>query len=366
MTPDDTAVVGAACCFPSGPTLDLAGVAVRSRLCLTRTHPTYRDVTGMAVRLSYFPAESPGFERFDAARWGLLARHTLAQLTRSMWSARARLRQSPRWLWLVVPDHRRPAIPAGLDESLRTALRHDLWDWERVSIVHGGHAAGLLALQEAHEVLCESSRSPTAGLSPVAVVIAVESAIDAGALAWLDAQERLHGSGVAAASGYRAQPYGRVPGEGAAAVALMAASSIDDASPAPWAGLAACATSLEASNEADGGLCTGIGLTDAAATALTRAGAGLQRVRVVYTDLNGETSRANEFGFVTLRLSDQLVDGWTCREPAIASGDLHCASSLMHVALSAHCLRRNPGDSPHLVLASSDDSLRGAAVLTRA
>lgn len=364
MIVPDTTIVGAACCFPSGPTIDLADVALRNRLCLTRAHPSYHDVTGAAVRLSYFPAESPAIERFDAARWGLLARHALAQLTQTLWASRETFWRSPRWLWVVLPDKRRPGIPIGLSESVRASLGHELWEWERVSFVHGGHAAGLLALQQARKALMEFQPAGATSDPPLAVVIAVESAIGVDALAWLDAQQLLHGAGITGAMDYRPQPHGRVPGEGSAAIALMVQSPEDGTALAPWARLAGCATAFEPTSEAEEtGPCTGMGLSEAATEAVAEG--DVPPIAVVYTDLNGETVRSNEFGFATVRLGSRLVDGWARRQPALASGDLHCASSLTHVALSAYGIAHKSGDVPHLILASSDDSLRGAIVLTR-
>jgi 3-oxoacyl-[acyl-carrier-protein] synthase-1 len=73
-------ILGASCAFPSGPSLPLADAALRSQLSLLQYHPQYLDSAGAAPRISCFP-DPPSF---DAARWGWLARHALAQLTQSL------------------------------------------------------------------------------------------------------------------------------------------------------------------------------------------------------------------------------------------------------------------------------------------
>jgi 3-oxoacyl-[acyl-carrier-protein] synthase-1 len=53
----------------------------------------------------------------------------------------------------------------------------------------------------------------------------------------------------------------------------------------------------------------------------------------------------------------------THQTPALVSGDLGAASAITHTALAAWSSHTQPDGTTHLILASSDDPLRGALVL---
>jgi 3-oxoacyl-[acyl-carrier-protein] synthase-1 len=73
----------------------------------------------------------------------------------------------------------------------------------------------------------------------------------------------------------------------------------------------------------------------------------------------------DQFGFTALRISERLCEDWQRHTPALISGDVGSASALLHVALSANLLRRPENRTQtHLLLSSSDDSLRSALVLS--
>jgi len=192
-------------------------------------------------------------------------------------------------------------------------------------------------------------------------VLAVEAGLSREALYWLDLQGLLHGACVPHHGQLRQNPYGRVPGEGAAAIALSASAQY---APLSWARLLGCATADEAVTHASPQACTGQGLTQAARQAIDQARAlSPAKVGHLIADLNGEPYRADQFGFTALRLGPSLSPDWQRSVPALASGDLHSASALAHVALAAYGQYRRPQTNHTLVLASSDDTLRAAAVL---
>lgn len=62
--------------------------------------------------------------------------------------------------------------------------------------------------------------------------------------------------------------------------------------------------------------------------------------------------------------AERLHENWQRHTPALISGDVGNASALLHVALSANLLRQQEHRTQtHLLLSSSDDSLRAALVL---
>ncbi|MFC4158975.1 hypothetical protein [Chitinimonas lacunae] len=348
MTPAIT-IVAAACGFPSGPTMELADTAVRSQLSLLQAHPHYLDRAGIPAKVSCFPAEQP----FAAARWETLALAALDNLTcrleRQLGSDRP---WPPSLLWLVLPDpNHRPALPAGLFERLSSAVRRSPLPWETIEPVLGGHAAGMTALGQAAAALAQR---PDA----LAVILAVEADLSADALTWLDLQALLHGAHEPWRGRFRPQPYGRIPAEGAAALAL---ARLNDPV-AGWATLLGCATAAEPMTYRCPEPCTGLGLTQAVRQALSQAGS-INPIDCVLADLNGEPYRADQYGFTALRLSDVLQADWQTLTPALASGDLGSASAIAHLALAAYSLWQRPQAGTQLVLASSDDPLRGAALL---
>jgi hypothetical protein len=87
-------------------------------------------------------------------------------------------------------------------------------------------------------------------------------------------------------------------------------------------------------------------------------------VPMLRVDLNGEPYRADQFGFMGLRLSDWLKDNWKTFMPATVFGDLGCASSVAHMALAAQWLA-DPANQQqtHLLLSASDDEQRSAVIL---
>lgn len=343
-------ILGAACAFPSGPSIALADAAVRSQLALLQYHPEYLDSAGSAPRISCFP-DQPSFH---SSRWALLARHALAQLTQALVPQWPALHTAPRLLWLVLPDATRLGMPTGLLEQVAAAVQHELWPWQSIQLVGGGHAAGIAALVAARQAL---NVQPDA----LAVVLAVEAGLSREALHWLDLQGLLHGAYVPHHSHLRRNTYGRVPGEGAAAIALSALAQL---APLSWARLQGCATAEEPVTHTSPQPCTGQGLTRAARQAIEQARQYSQAlIGHLVADLNGEPYRADQFGFTALRLGHSLTPDWQHSLPALASGDLNSASALTHVALAAYGLQQRPQGNHTLVLASSDDTLRGAAVL---
>lgn len=344
-------IAAAACTFPSGPTLELADAAVRAQLSLLQRHPEYIDQAGEHCRGSFFPIDAP----FDAARWASLARASLEQLAMSMeQSLPSVVQQRPCVLWLVLPDAtKRLGMPDGLVETVMRGVQEGPFRWEHVVPHTGGHAAGIAALREASDYL--STRPDT-----LAVVLGVESGLSREAMMWLDMQSLLHGARHGHQTRIHPEPYGRIPGEGAAAVALTGFVPRSNG----WARLLGTGIAEEPVTHASDGVCTGAGLTRAARGAIEQAqGYGANQVSSITADLNGEPYRADQFGFTALRLSRFLAPQWQRTLPALASGDLNAASSVAHVALAAYTAKRQQQAAAQLVLASSDDPLRGAAVI---
>jgi 3-oxoacyl-[acyl-carrier-protein] synthase I len=345
-------VLAAACMFPSGPRIELADTAVRGQLALLRRHPEYFDSAGINVRSSFFPIDIP----FSTLRWAALADSVLSQLAFALDRAGApSSARNPCLLWLVLPNcESRPGIPDDLVEALTSSLERSAFHWEHIEIRAGGHATGVAALRDATDALASRPNA-------LAVVMGVESGLSCESLMWLDMQSLLHGAHRPYQGGFRGEPYGRVPGEGAAAIAITGHAT---GAERPWAQLLGASTADEPITHSSGGVCTGAGLTRAAMQAFDLGQEYSPKpIGRITVDLNGEPYRADQFGFAALRLAKRLTPHWQRVVPALASGDLNSASAIAHVALAAYENLRRPRHATHLVLASSDDPLRGAVLL---
>ncbi|NMG68830.1 beta-ketoacyl synthase [Parazoarcus communis] len=348
-------VLAAGCVFPSGPSLALAEVAVRASLCLTRRHPCYVDRCGHPVRCSVFPTQPEPLRR-----WFELADAALFDLaTHLPETVLPHLRERAIALWLVLPDADRPGLPPALITRLVQALEPN---WAQIEVVTGTHAATAIAITSAG-IWIEQRHRP-------ALVLAIDSPHAADTLAGLEARGLVHGARTPYRGLARANPYGRIPGEAAAALLLGPRGG----TPA-WCHLAGLGTAAEPLTFDTEGPCVGAGLSAAAHAALEAAGPAGTRIGHLIHDANGEPYRADEFGFTALRLAEHLAPGWRRTTPALASGDLMSASLATHLAIAAWQLRTDPapplrhGTTPDrntLVLASSDEPLRAALVLTPA
>lgn len=344
-----TDILAAGCVFPSGPGIGLADVALRTGLALVRRHPFFVDRCGHRVQVSCF--DEPGLG-FDAARWPALAEAGLSDLVAQLEEPSAdELRQRPWQAWLVLPDAARGADPERLYQWIEPVLANWPYALERVTVHVGGHAAGAAAVAAA-AAACQAEPNL------VALVLAVDSQLNADALSALEQRRFLHAAREPYEGAARANPYGRIPGEGAAALVLSAQSAQQ-----PWSRLLGVALGQEPNGAGRPEPCTGIGLTDTARRAIAASGLGDASLSTLTHDATGEPYRADEFGFVALRLARRLAPDYQRITPALASGDLGAASAVAHVALRAWRCHRQPDGSAHLILSSSDDPLRGSIVL---
>lgn len=357
-------ILGAACRFASGPNLALADAALRSCLALPSRHPFYVDRGGARVRVNLLPELGSDF---GAGRLSQLGGSVLGELIRSLVVEQLPpIARRQRALWLVLPSVDRPGVAPQLADEVRAGIQDSRFDPVQVRLVRGGHAAGIHALGQAARHAAESG--------DLCIVLAVDGWGHPKALQWLEDHRALHGAQALYEGQLRSNAYGRVPGEAAAAVALWSSDgarvpglsrTIEWPRLRPWAVLRSSALAEECATLGSGQPCLGKGLTEAAMQACDAARLPKACVAEVVTDFNGEPYRGDELGFTTLALSDRLAPTHRRRSPAMCSGDVGAASAVLHVALAAYAMRHRQQHqhSTELVLASSDDTLRAAAVL---
>lgn len=337
-------IIAAGCAFPSGPTLALADIALRTSLSLTRIHPFCVDRRGFPVKTSHF--SQPELD-FSVVRWQILADNALQDALQYAPFART----LPSRLWLVLPPAERAGVPPQLVQTLTTTLGAELPGCRDVTICRGSHAEGIAAIEQAMQPL-------TVVEHRIDIVLAVDTWQHPEALMWLEQEQLLHGSYQAAGPEARPNPYGRVPGEGAAVIILAT-----DSGQHGWCAIDGIATAQEHILRNDDRPCIGLGLTQAARMAISQS--KTRHIRHVVTDINGEPYRSDEYGFTALRLNASLNEQIERIAPVLTTGDLGCASAITHMALTALQLKQSSinADEHHLILSSSDDERRSAMVL---
>jgi len=248
----------------------------------------------------------------------------------------------------------RPGRPDELDANLRAALlRHFPDRFHGVATFSSGHAAGLLAADAACRKIAQ-------GAFDACVVAGVDSYLAPSSLTWLEENEQLHGAGVLN------NAWGFIPGEAAGAIILMERGSIDRLGLTPLAHLLSVGTAFEPNGIKSRSVCIGEGLTAAFRQAVAAVPSGA-KVTDMFCDMNGETYRANEFGFACLRTKEWFESPSDFVAPADCWGDISAASGPLGVLLAATTFAKTDSKGAYaMVWASSESGERAAAVLQAA
>ena len=214
-----------------------------------------------------------------------------------------------------------------------------------VAPVVDGHAGGLLALENAVRQLRQ-------GEAPLCLV--------GGADSWLSPEllDTLDRAGHLRSPEHR---WGFTPGEGAGFCLLTTGASARRLGLPPLAELVSVATARENKLKGTRTICLGEGLTAAFRRVLD------PRLRVThsYCDFNGETYRADEYGFAICRTSECFENASSFTAAADCWGDVGAASGPLALALPIVAWSRGYArGSINLVWSSSAGSpLRAAALL---
>lgn len=214
-----------------------------------------------------------------------------------------------------------------------------------IEMVLDGHAGGLLALENA----CLQLRRGEAFLC---LVGGADSWLDLERLEAIDFGGRLHSVNYS---------WGFTPGEGAGFCLVTTGATARRLGLPPLAELLAVATAQELKLMGTQTVCIGEGLTAAFRGVLNSR----YPVAHSYCDFNGETYRADEYGFTICRTREYFDDPGSFTAPAECWGDVGAASGPLALALPlAAWNRRYAKGSVTLSWSSSARTpLRGAALL---
>jgi 3-oxoacyl-[acyl-carrier-protein] synthase I len=314
-----------------GETLATSITAARARASGLMTHPFLVDEQGelmVTAQATYIDPSLSG-----VARMTKLTRLTVGQLT-----ALRDLASLDVDLIVCLPEPR----PGWNTED--SALVVEVLKGSGLNVVSElvlalGSAGCARAMEAAARNLAEHPQRPV-------LIACIDSWIHPETLEWLDSMSLLHSD---------SNRWGFVPSEAAGLILV-------GAKPGTGHRIAGYGCAEEPNPANTGRLCVGDGLSEAMRSAL-RGVPALQRVERIYTDMNGEPSRAEEYGFACLRVGRAVLDAENFVAPADCWGDIGAASIPLLLAMACS---EGEGASPyHLVTGSSPGGLRGAILAER-
>ncbi|MCY1041608.1 hypothetical protein OV208_09815 [Corallococcus sp. bb12-1] len=216
-----------------------------------------------------------------------------------------------------------------------------------VMTIGRGHAGAMLAIEQ---VARESSN----GRDALFLVAGADSYHHAETFIWLERGRRFAQPGVRG---------GFTPGEGAGCLALMSAGLRRRLRLPRLAVVRGVSTAQERQLRDSSTGSFGVGMAQAVEGAM--AGLDLPREGIddLYTDINGERYRSEEWGFAALR-TPSVWKSAGYRAPSDCWGDVGAASGVLGGILAVRAFARGYARGPRaMVLAGSDGGLRGALAL---
>jgi len=239
----------------------------------------------------------------------------------------------------------RAGVTRGLARRLQDLVAaHPTGRSVQLSIIEGGHSAGLTAM-------IRSAQRVASGAASVAIGGGVDSLLDPDGLECFEADERLHTG---------RNPWGFIPGEAACFCAVM---NGDEARRRQLHGvqIVGFGEAIERHNIFADTVCTGEGLVCAIEQALA---AGDKPIDHTICDLNGEPYRADEYSFALIRLRPRFSAAHTFATPADCWGDAGAASGPLFALLATAQHAGQYAAGPRtLIWTSSDSGERAAMVL---
>jgi len=216
---------------------------------------------------------------------------------------------------------------------------------EQLELVFEGHAGGFLALERAVKQLKKGDAS-------ICFVGGADSWLSPERLEALDVGSRLHSVD---------QSWGFTPAEGACFSAIATGETVKNLNLKPYAELISVATAEESKLLGTETICIGKGLTSTFHKVLNSA----DIVEHCYCDFNGETYRAEEYGFSICRTREFFKDPGNFTAAAECWGDVGAASALLSLSLPLAAWSRGyaQGEVNLVWSSSANQPLRAAALL---
>jgi 3-oxoacyl-[acyl-carrier-protein] synthase-1 len=340
MRPDGIYVVGVGAQTPVGRSVGSAAAAVKCGISAYAEHGSVTDKHGEPVvvaQADWLQEMCPLAERIltfavDAAR------EALTPLTSNSHSLR------DVTMYLVLSADNLPE-PARREEVLRSLQeRLGFAPGDQAALVAEGPTGGFVALENA----CRALRT---GEATHCLVGGADSWLDANQLRALDRSGRLHST---------RNSWGFTPGEGAGFLLLTTGTGALRLGLPGLAEIVAVANAQESKLLGTQTVCIGEGLTAAFRGVLSPA----LPVTHCYCDFNGETYRAEEYGFSVCRTGECFQDAGRFTAGAECWGDVGSASAPLGMVLATASFKNLSRGPVALVWGSgASHPGRGAALL---
>lgn len=198
-----------------------------------------------------------------------------------------------------------------------------------------GYVSGAYALQSASKRLQNAS-------SEFCLTCGIDSYLDAQTLTWLDASRQLY---------TQENAWGLIPGEAGGSCLICTLDTAHRYQLPVLATLIKVAISAEPDSNNNTQVCTGRGLSLAVSQALAALPENA-KVNHLLCDLNGQTYRSDELGFMLARHGHRIEAVGAMLTPADCWGDVGAATTPLLIALACYQGQR-AGGGIHLVLSSS-------------
>jgi 3-oxoacyl-[acyl-carrier-protein] synthase-1 len=340
--PVEVVAVGAR--TPLGFTAPSSAAAVRAGICRYAEYP-FIDVRGEQLVVAadgLLDTRLEGRERLLP-----MAESVLGELEERLGE---KVFQGVRLRLLLALPEPRPGFSeddaAWVIESLSARLRVKT-SQAAVELAGRGHAGAIRAVEQAMKE-CAGARDV------LCLVVGADSYHHPATFMWLERARRFAQPGIRS---------GFTPGEGAGGLALLSPGLRRRLGLTPLALVRGAGTAQEARlRESETGS-FGVGMTQAVRSAMAGLELPREAVDAVYTDINGERYRSEEWAFVALRAPGVWkAPGY--KAPSDCWGDVGAASGALGAILAIQSFARGYAKGPRaLVMAGSDSGLRGAMLL---
>jgi 3-oxoacyl-[acyl-carrier-protein] synthase-1 len=310
-----------------------------------REHPFMLDKGGNPMVVAQEPTLDPSLQ--GSERFSRLALAAMEQALAPL-NERAVAMNSVHIL-LGMPGPR-PGLPLGIEHALSRLSESvaDANNQPHITFLPNGHAAGLLAMKQARDVL-------RAGNSRFCLAGGVDSYLTPDTLEWMDANGRLKSA---------ENRNGFPPGEAAGFCLLTTGATAETLGLSVLGWVETLGAALEESPIRTATICVGRGLSDAIREATKPLKLPGERVDDTICDLNGEPYRSEEFALTVLRTQKAFVDSTRFVTPADCWGDIGAASGPLFANLAVAAALRGYAKGPRTLLwASSERGERAAAVI---
>ena len=320
-----------------------ACVAMRAGIANFNELP-YHDNQGEPIIGAMLPGLTRTFKREE---------HLIEMLAMALVDCLQKKTQGPSTdipLLVSLAEPERPGGCAGLADSIIGRLQNKLnikFHPDLSQTIQKGHTGGFDALRTARKLLLDTR-------IPACLICGVDSYINASSLLWLDQLWRLKTD---------ENSDGVIPGEAAAAVLLQGQAEPDTKIGVRITGLG---FGYEKANVLSEEPLLGLGLTDAARSALAEAGIKMHEIDFRISDLIGESYGFKEQALVIarlLRVHKEEFPIWHCSEN---SGDIGASAGISQLVVAFHAFLKGyaPGDRV-MCYTSAIPGERAVAVIER-